>query len=63
MKKTYVFKTKLGDDELILRGGVGRDLMNKLSTEDKVVWIMSGSIVTTIVTKIETIEELNELAI
>ena len=63
MKKTYIFKTILGDNEMTLRGSLGSNLMNKLSTEDKVIKITSGSIVTTIVTKIETIEELNELAI
>lgn len=61
MQKTYIFKTKSSDNEMVLRGGLGKQLMTELSSEDKVVSIMSGAMVTTIITKIETVEELNEL--
>ena len=61
MQKTYIFKTKASDSEMVLRGGLGKQLMAQLSNEDKVINIMSGAMVTTIITKIETAEELNEL--
>jgi len=62
VEKTYIFKTKSSDNEMILRGALGKKLMTELSNEDKVISIMSGAIVTTVVTTIETVEELNELA-
>jgi len=61
MEKTYFFKTKLSDGEMILRGALGKKLMTELSNEDKVIEIKSGAMVTTVVTTIETVEELNEL--
>lgn len=63
MKKTYIFKTQSKDNEIILRGAFGKKIMANLSNEDKVINIMSGAVITTIVTKIETIEELNELVL